>query len=86
MVFQHDIYFTSLPQLLLALCFWTGGGSGSGVLLFFSEVRKVSPAQVDGFRGHCLQGALLTLDMAEVTVQQFLKSLSISSLQKGLSD
>lgn len=48
-----------------------GKGNGSGFLLIFSEVREVSPAQADGFGGDRLQGALLTLDVTEGTVQKY---------------
>lgn len=48
-----------------------GRGSGSRILLVFSNVHEVSLAQADGFGGDPLQGALLTLDVAEVTVQKY---------------
>lgn len=35
------------------------------------KVPEVSPTQADGFEGDSLQGALLTLDVAEVTAQKY---------------
>lgn len=64
-----------IPWLGLAFIGSGLSARGAGELWWISAcslggVWGVSPSQADGFGGVCLQGALLALEVAEVTVQK----------------